>query len=88
MTLADLRDREFSVSVGSTVSSGVVSNMGYFNMVCAGPILFILHINDMQNCSDVLKMISFVDDTTLLTADKDIDSVFSSINQQMYILDR
>ena len=42
-----------------------------------GPVLFILYINDIVNCSDLLSFILFADDTTLLFSCK----VFGQLNQ-------
>jgi len=48
-----------------------------------GPVLFILYINDIVNCSDLLSFILFADDTTLLFSCKDFGQLNQIINVQL-----
>ena len=37
-----------------------------------GPLLFLIHVNDVKNSSQILSFILFADDTNLFLSDKDI----------------
>ena len=51
-----------------------------------GPLLFILYINDMVNCSNVIHFIIYADDTTLLFRCSDLDTLISVVNDELYKL--
>ena len=51
-----------------------------------GPLLFILYINDMVNCSNVIHFIIYADDTTLLFRCSDLDTLISVVNVELYKL--
>ena len=53
-----------------------------------GSVLFIIYITVAQICYNVLKMNNFAGDTTVFSADNNIQSLFVSINQQMSNLGR
>ena len=40
-----------------------------------GPLLFLIYINDISNCSDILSLILFADDTNLFFSHKDLDTL-------------
>ena len=48
-----------------------------------GPILFLVHINELQFASDLLDSIMFADDTNLLYPNKDINTVFIKVNNEL-----
>jgi len=50
-----------------------------------GPILFLIYINDLQNCSTLFKLLLFADDTTLLYSSKDLDSLITIINKELLL---
>ena len=51
-----------------------------------GPILFILHINDMCNVSSLLKPILSADDTNLFYSGKDIDELCSVVDPSINVI--
>ena len=51
-----------------------------------GPLLFILYINDIVNCSDILKFILFADDTNLFYSNRDIVTLMSTLNAELHKL--
>ena len=49
-----------------------------------GHLLFLIYINDISNSSDKLKFLLFDDDTNLLYADKNLKSLESTVNAEMF----
>ena len=48
-----------------------------------GPLLFLLHINNLQFPSDLLDPIMFADDTNLFYSNKDINTAFLKVNDEL-----
>ena len=48
-----------------------------------GPLLFLLYVNDLPNCSDLLDPIMFADDTNLFFKHKNIQTLFSTVNREL-----
>jgi len=51
-----------------------------------GPILFLLYINDLHDCSNLLKLLLFADDTTIIYSSNDLDSLLTTINKELLSL--
>ena len=51
-----------------------------------GPLLFLVYINDINNCSDILKLFLFADDTTALHSDTNLDRLISTMNSELHKL--
>ena len=48
-----------------------------------GPLVVLLYINDIGNCSDKLKFYLFVDDTSLLYANRNYKSLEKTVNAEL-----
>ena len=48
-----------------------------------GPLMFLLYIKDIQNCSDKFQLFRFVEDTNLLYSDKDLSSLERTVNSEL-----
>ena len=48
-----------------------------------GPLLFLLYVNDLQFASDLLDPIMFTDNTNLFYSNRDINTVFLKVNDQL-----
>ena len=48
-----------------------------------GPVLFLIYVNDIQECSEKLKFFLFADDTNILYADKNLRSLELTVNQEL-----
>ena len=78
-----LTNRKQYVALGDTQSS-------YQTMVCGvpqgsslGPFLFLVYINDLPNCSEVLSFKIFADDTNLFVSNKDLKSLELQMNLEL-----
>ena len=60
-----------------------IINCGVPHGSILGPLLFILHINDIVNTTSLLELILFADDTTLLFSHQDIASQNDIINNKL-----
>ena len=47
-----------------------------------GPLLFLIHMNDMVNVSSLLFIMLFADDTNLFFNDKDINKIIGTVNKE------
>ena len=48
-----------------------------------GPLLFLIHVNDITNSSQILSSILSADDTNLFLSDKDIGNLYKTMNQEL-----
>ena len=67
-----IKDRKYFVCVNGIKSSTNILNIGVPHESTLGPLLYLLNINDMKNCSNLLKFIQFADDTTILFSHSNI----------------
>ena len=67
-----IKERKYFVSVNGLKSEINTVNIGVPQGSTLGPLLFLLYINDMKNCSKILKFIQFADDTTILYSHSNI----------------
>ncbi|CAL4123105.1 unnamed protein product [Meganyctiphanes norvegica] len=67
-----IKDRKYFVWLNGIKSRINTENIGVPQGSTLGPLLFLLYINDMKNCSNLLKFIQFADDTTILFSHSNI----------------
>jgi len=48
-----------------------------------GPLLFIIYVNDIINCSETLKFILFADDTNLFYSTKDANDLILTVDSEL-----
>ena len=48
-----------------------------------GPVLFLLHVNDMYKSSNQMRFVHFADDTTVFASDSDINNVYATVNREL-----
>ena len=78
-----LTDRVQSSQIGSEVSTKLTTACGVPQGSVLGPLLLLLYVNDLCRSSDKLSFYLFADDTNLLYADRDINSLERVINAEL-----
>ena len=84
--LSYLTNRTQTTEIDSYVSNKLVVSCGIPLGSALGPLLFLLYVNDIQNCSDKFKFFLFADDTNVLYAHKDLKAPESIVNAELHNL--
>ena len=77
-----LNDVQQTVAIGHTESPRQTMTCGIPQGSKLGPLLFLLYINDLPNCSETLTFRIFADDTNLLASAGDLKSLEILINSE------
>ena len=78
-----LKDRRYFVCANGFNSASRVCNIGVPQGSTLGPLFFLLYINDIVNCSDLLKFILFADDTTILYQSPNINHLNNTLSSEI-----
>ena len=81
-----LTDRVQSTQIGPEVSSKLTTACSVLLGSVLGPLLFFLYVNDLCISSDKLSFYLFADDISLLSADRDINSLERVVNAELGIV--
>ena len=65
LLMSFIRERKYFVNINGMNSETRTVNIGVPQGSTLGPLLFLLYVNDMENCSSILHFTLFADDTTL-----------------------
>ena len=77
-----LNNRQQYVAIGHTESPRQTTTCGIPQGSTLGPLLFLLYIKDVPNCSETLTFRIFADDTNLLASAGDLKSLEILINSE------
>ena len=78
-----LSNRQQYVKIGNTESDLLTLTCGVPQGSTLGPLLFILYINDMPNCSKKLSFRIFADDTNVFYSSNSIDDIEKVMNEEL-----
>ena len=77
-----IENREYFVSANGHISHTRTVNIGVPQGSTLGPLLFLLYINDMVNCSNVLNFSLFADDSTASHSDSDLNTALDTLKDE------
>ena len=75
--------REQSVEINGTISDAFPVYTGVPQGSILGPLLFLLHINDIDGCLKHSSIITYADDTVLFTSSKSVDDIERGLNKDI-----
>ena len=75
-----LTNRQQYTALGNTVSSRQAVTCGIAQGSSLGPILFLIYINDLPNCSSLLTFRVFADDTNVFALARDLKTLEQLMN--------
>ena len=78
-----LNNRMQSTQIGPHISNKANVNCGVPQGSGLGPLLFLLYVNDIHQCSNKLKFYLCADDTSILYADKNLKSLENTVNIEL-----
>ena len=67
-----MTNRQQYTAIGNAVSSRQAVTCGIPQGSSLGPVLFLIYINDLPNCSSVLTFRIFADDTNVFASARDL----------------
>ena len=77
-----IKDREYFVHANGSNSNTKVVNIGVPQGSTLGPLLFLIYINDMINCSDIFFLSQFADDSTVTYSSSNLNNTISKIENE------
>ena len=78
-----LEGRTQTTQIGSFVSPEEIITFGVPQGSVLGPLLFLIYINDIQECFEKLLFFKFADDTNILYADNNLKSLEDIVNLEL-----
>ena len=74
-----VNNREYFVHANGSNSNNKCVNIGVPQGSTLGPLLFLIYINDMKNCSDLIFLTQFADDSTATYSSEKLEQVLTNI---------
>ena len=81
-----LSNRKQFIKFNDALSDYKTVNCGVPQGSILGPLLFLIYVNDISNCSSLLKLILFADDTSLFSSGEDLTKLIRIVNQELSVI--
>ena len=78
-----LTNRQQYVQMGNTISSKQTMTCGIPQGSSLGPVLFLININDLPNCSNALTSRIFADDTNVFASARNLKDLEEIVNSEL-----